>query len=65
MPIPEGSESHSEESGFTNYPKSDGASSESYDQPEELAGSGSCHISDANQMDLSKVTMTGACELSG
>lgn len=38
VPIPEGSRTHSEESGYTDY----GQMQEMLDQPGELTGSGGC-----------------------
>lgn len=54
VPIPEGSESHSEESEFTTY----GDSQEELDQPGPLTGSGGCHLTSqkANKAQ-------GACEM--
>lgn len=49
VPIPEGSETHSEESGYTDY----GRTQEELDQPGELQGSGGCHQAQA----------ASACEL--
>jgi hypothetical protein len=63
MPIPEDSESHSEESGFTDYSSNNDTSSQSQntalDQPSELVGSGTCHLPEAGK------PIVGACELSG
>lgn len=54
VPIPEGSETHSEESGPTDY----GSLQEELDQPGDLTGSGGYH---QHSSDVVK----GACELSG
>lgn len=59
VPIPEGSETHSEESGQTDY----GGTQEELDQPGELAGSGGCHVRNEEMMEGKPIT--GACELSG
>lgn len=59
VPIPEGSETHSEVSEFTTYSYHD---SESLDQPGLLAGSGGCHMPDSQEQ---PTTIKGACELSG
>ena len=56
VPIPEGSETHSEESGFTDY----GSTQEELDQPGELTGSG-----EIPGEELAKKPVSGACELSG
>ncbi|KPM43363.1 hypothetical protein AK830_g3161 [Neonectria ditissima] len=55
VPIPEGSETHSEESGYTVY----GSTQEMLDQPGELTGNGGCHAP------ASASAVSGACELSG
>jgi hypothetical protein len=55
VPIPEGSETHSEESGFTDY----GDVQEELDQPGALQGSGWVHSPESDK------PVTGACELSG
>lgn len=66
VPIPEGSETHSEESGFTSY----GSSQEMLDQPGCLTGSGECELKE-EQSTVEDVQITGlgavsgACELSG
>jgi len=52
VPIPEGSETHSEESGYTDY----GNLQEELDQPGDLTGSGDL---------LPDAAVSGACELSG
>lgn len=57
MPIPEGSETHSEESGHTDY----GVTQEELDQPGELTGSGGCHVRNEDE----GKPVEGACELSG
>jgi hypothetical protein len=54
VPIPEGSESHSEESGWTDY----GQAQETLDQPTGLTGSG-------GDMPEEGKAIEGACELSG
>lgn len=48
VPIPEGSENHSEDPISSDY----GESQEDLDQPGELMGSGSCHIPQATQKAL-------------
>ena len=58
VPIPESSESHSEESEFTTYSHHDGGR---LDPPEELTGSGGCH----RQEKKLSCKVSGACELSG
>ena len=58
VPIPEGSETHSEESGYTDY----GAMQEELDQPGELTGSGDQPLGDGS---LAAKAVAGACELSG
>lgn len=55
VPIPEGSETHSEESGYTDY----GQAQEALDQPGELVGNDTCHLPAAAK------PVSGACELSG
>lgn len=55
VPIPEGSETHSEESGYTEYRQDQ----ETLDQPSSLVGSGTCHIPERSK------PVSGACELSG
>lgn len=40
VPIPEGSETHSEESGYTDY----GSTQEELDQPGDLVGSSGCNM---------------------
>lgn len=64
VPIPEGSETHSEESGYTSY----GSSQEMLDQPGCLTGSGDCELTTEESM-VEDVEITGkisgACELSG
>jgi hypothetical protein len=40
VPIPEGSETHSEESGYTDY----GSTQEELDQPGDLVGSAGCNV---------------------
>jgi hypothetical protein len=57
VPIPEGSEAHSEESGYTDY----GDSQEVLDQPGELTGSGGEFPPDYDP----RKPITGVCELSG
>jgi hypothetical protein len=61
VPIPEGSETHSEESGYTDY----GDTQEELDQPggpsEGLSGSGH---STADE-ELLRKPLSGGCELSG
>jgi hypothetical protein len=57
VPIPEGSEAHSEESGFTDY----GSSQETLDQPTELMGSGGW----LGEQKPCADGVAGACELSG
>ncbi|KAI9171839.1 hypothetical protein HJFPF1_01330 [Paramyrothecium foliicola] len=57
VPIPEGSESHSEESGYTDY----GDSQEVLDQPSDLTGSGGSGPIEAQP----RPARTGGCELSG
>lgn len=60
VPIPEGSESYSEESDYTDY----GDSQEFLDQPGDLLGSGgSTEDADPNHVRDGKIH--GACELSG
>lgn len=54
VPIPEGSESHSEESGWADY----GQAQETLDQPSVLTGSG-------GDMPEEGKPIEGACELSG
>ncbi|KAK7427488.1 hypothetical protein QQZ08_005929 [Neonectria magnoliae] len=56
VPIPEGSETHSEESGYTDY----GSTQEMLDQPGELTGNGGCHAPAS-----ASTSVSGACELSG
>lgn len=57
VPIPEGSETHSEESSsLADY----GSQQEELDQPGELTGTGGCH----RPLEADK-PVTGACELSG
>ena len=65
VPIPEGSEAHSEESGFSGY--SLNSSQEDLDQPGPLIGSDGCERShsDASSSDVTGAKMSGACELSG
>lgn len=55
VPIPEGSESHSEESGWTDY----GQAQETLDQPTVLTGSGGDMPPEEDKQ------IHGACELSG
>ncbi|KAF7543459.1 hypothetical protein G7Z17_g10732 [Cylindrodendrum hubeiense] len=43
VPIPESSETHSEESGYTDY----GPDQEALDQPGELTGNGGCQVSES------------------
>jgi len=57
VPIPEGSETHSEESEYTDY----GSTQEMLDQPGILTGTGDSHLAD----DLLQKPVTNACELSG
>jgi len=57
VPIPEGSETHSEESGYTDY----GHLQEELDQPGDLTGSGD-QLEDGNTPEKA---VSGACELSG
>lgn len=62
VPIPESSESHSEESGFTDY----GDSQEVLDQPSDLTGSGANLEAEVQaERALAASRVTGACELSG
>jgi hypothetical protein len=55
VPIPEGSETHSEESSYTDY----GDTQEMLDQPTDLRGSGASADSEPRK------PIRGACELSG
>ena len=57
VPIPEGSETHSEESGFTDY----GTTQEDLDQPGDLVGSGGCNDPPKKSEDV----VVGGCDLSG
>lgn len=59
VPIPEGSESYSEEPDSTDY----GSDKGELDQAGELAGSGSCHVTTKEAGETDRIT--GACELSG
>lgn len=65
VPIPEGSESYSEEPDSTDY----GSDKGDLDQAGELAGSGSCHVTTkmarGEQTAEEKDRISGACELSG
>lgn len=69
VPIPEGSETHSEESGYTHY----GANPDELDQPTDLRGSGGWDSSappseaggGAGDSVDGKDKVSGACELSG
>lgn len=45
VPIPEGSEAHSEESGYTDY----GGTQEALDQPGILTGNGDCLRTDVEE----------------
>lgn len=55
VPIPEGSESHSEESGYTDYREAQ----ETLDQPVSFSGSASSNPPETDK------PIHGACELSG
>ncbi len=57
VPIPEGSETHSEDSGYTDY----GETQEMLDQPTDLRGSGGS----PNEEPPNRVPIRGACEMSG
>ncbi|KAF4443404.1 glutathione-dependent formaldehyde-activating [Fusarium albosuccineum] len=57
VPIPEDSETHSEESGYTDY----GSTQEDLDQPGDLVGSGGCNMTSSAKPE----GVSGACELSG
>jgi hypothetical protein len=59
VPIPEGSETHSEESELTDYRDSQ----EELDQPTDLRGSGGWPSEQGAEVIPGKVS--GACELSG
>lgn len=67
VPIPEGSETHSEESGHTSYC----SSQELLDQPGCLTGSGECEMTteESTVEDVERTgfggRVSGACELSG
>jgi hypothetical protein len=61
VPIPEGSESHSEESGYVDYGESQEMLDQPLDQPGELAGSGGTYPEDYNP----RAPVSGGCELSG
>ena len=63
VPIPEGSETHSEESEFTAYSSQNSSHcQDKLDQPGELTGSGGCH---KKALEERPPTVAGACELSG
>lgn len=55
VPIPEGSETHSEESGYTDY----GSTQEELDQPGDLVGSAGCNVPVAERYS------SGAAEANG
>jgi hypothetical protein len=63
VPIPEGSETHSEESSSpVNY----GDMQEMLDQPGDLTGSGGSNVAAAEEEErLKDKKVAGACELSG
>ena len=58
VPIPEGSESHLEGSGYTDY----SCTQEILDQPGELTGSGACNIPPSGA-DFSGTDFSGDCDM--
>ncbi|ESU06817.1 hypothetical protein FGSG_01493 [Fusarium graminearum PH-1] len=55
VPIPEGSETHSEESGYTDY----GSTQEELDQPGDLVGSAGCNIPPSEKIGSSSIEVNG------
>jgi len=55
VPIPEGSETHSEESGYTDY----GSTQEELDQPGDLVGSAGCNVPPSQSPSASSVEVNG------
>lgn len=55
VPIPEGSETHSEESGYTDY----GSTQEELDQPGDLVGSAGCNVPPSQRPSSSSVEVNG------
>ncbi|KAI1012473.1 hypothetical protein LB504_008249 [Fusarium proliferatum] len=60
VPIPEGSETHSEESGYTDY----GSTQEELDQPGDLVGSSGCNMP-VSQRASSSAGVNGDDNMSG